>query len=113
MAKTEPTTRSFLDSDMYKFTMGQFAFHRYADVPVRYAFKNRTKGVNLAEVIDEGELRDQLDRIQYLKPTREELDYMSTQRNNGEVLFKDDYLNFIENIQLPDYNLRKKDDDFS
>lgn len=110
MAKTEPTTRSFLDSDMYKFTMGQFAFHRYADVPVRYAFKNRTKGVNLAEVIDEGELRDQLDRIQYLKPTREELDYMSTQRNNGEVLFKDDYLNFIENIQLPDYNLRKKDD---
>lgn len=116
MTKTmnkEPTTKSFLDSDMYKFTMGQFAFHRYPDVEVNYAFKNRTNGVNLAEVIDERELRDQLDRIQFLKPTKKELDYMSTQKNNGEQLFKDDYLNFLENIELPNYELNKKYGDFA
>jgi nicotinate phosphoribosyltransferase len=113
MAKTQdPTTRSFLDTDHYKPTMGQFVFHRYADVPVKYAFKNRTKGVNLAEVIDEGDLRDQLDRIQNLKPTGEEIAYLRTLKNNGGPLFQEDYLDFIENIKLPDYKLTRENGDF-
>lgn len=113
MEKTKPTTRSFLDTDMYKLTMGQFAFHRYNDVPVKYAFKNRTKGVCLADVIDERELRHELDRIQYTAPTARELDYLASRKNNGEQLFKDDYLNFLDGIVLPDYNLKIVDGDFS
>lgn len=110
--KKDPTTRSFLDTDHYKLTMGQFAFHRYANVTVKYAFKNRTKGVNLAEVIDEEELRDQLDRIQYLKPTKEEIPYLKTLRNNGGPLFQQDYLYFLETIKLPDYKLTRENGDF-
>ena len=45
IAETRPIIRSFLDLDHYKLTMGQFAFHRYPDVPVKYASKNRTKKV--------------------------------------------------------------------
>jgi len=112
MENIEPTTRSFLDTDMYKLTMGQFAFHRYPDVPVKYAFKNRTKGVNLSEVIDEKELRHELDRVQYTAPTTNELDYLASRRINGEQLFKNDYLNFLDGIKLPGYDLSIVDGDF-
>lgn len=107
-----PTTRSFLDTDMYKLTMGQFAFHRYAEVPVKYAFKNRTKGICLADMVDEKELRNQLDRIRFLKPTEEEIKYLATIQNNGEQLFKEDYLDFLRNIELPDYNLTRENGEY-
>lgn len=104
--------RSFLDTDHYKLTMGQFVFRRYEDVPVKYAFKNRTKGVNLAEVIDEKELRQELDRIQDLRPTQSELEYLAGLRNNGKPLFGEGYLDFIRNIRLPDYNLKMENGEF-
>lgn len=111
-AEEMATARSFLDTDHYKLTMGQFAFNRYADVPVKYAFKNRTKGIKLAEVVDERELRQELDRIQDLKPTQKELEYLAGLRNNEKPLFGEGYLDFIRNIRLPDYNLRIKDGEF-
>jgi nicotinate phosphoribosyltransferase len=101
-----------LDTDLYKLTMGQFVFHRYPDVPVKYAFTNRTKGINLAEVVDEGGFREQLDRIQHLKPTEEELAYMGTLEINGGPLFQQDYLNFLRTIELPDYGLERQGADF-
>ncbi|MBT6690553.1 nicotinate phosphoribosyltransferase [archaeon] len=112
MVNTTRTTESFLDTDMYKLTMGQFAFHRYNDVSVKYAFKNRTKDVSLPAVVDEGKLRQELDRIQYTRPTSNELTYLAGLKNNGEQLFKDDYLGFLENIVLPDYNLTVKNGEF-
>ena len=54
---------SVLDLDMYKLTMGQFVYNRYADTPVKYAFKNRTSKVRLADVVDEAELRNEFDYI--------------------------------------------------
>lgn len=104
-SERQQTVRSFLDTDHYKLTMGQFAFKRYADVPVKYAFKNRTKGINLAEVIDESDLRQELDKIQDLRPTKEELDFLAGLQNNGRPLFNNQYLDFLRNIQLSDYDL--------
>ena len=109
--RQEPIITSFLDSDQYKFTMGQFAFRRYPDVPVKYRFKNRTK-VKLADVIDEKDLRTELESLQNLKPTAEELDYLRTLKNNGERLFGKDYLSFLETISLPNYNLKTKNGNF-
>lgn len=45
----QPIIQSLLDTDFYKFTMGQLVFNRFKDVPVKFGFKNRTKGVNLVE----------------------------------------------------------------
>jgi nicotinate phosphoribosyltransferase len=112
MANRLDTTTSFLDTDMYKLTMGQFAFHRYNDTPVKYAFKNRTTDVLLADKIEERELRGELDRIQYLAPTQRELEYLATLKNGDEPMFKDDYLGFIDGIQLPGYDLRREDGQF-
>jgi nicotinate phosphoribosyltransferase len=108
-----PTTRSFLDTDMYKATMGQYVFHQHPNVEVVYRSKNRTKGILLAEVIDEGEFRHELDRIQDLRPTTEELDYMANRKINGnEFLFKDDYLAFLANIRLSDYKLLNEEGNY-
>ena len=57
-----PIVASLLDLDFYKFTMGQLVYLRYRDVPVRYAFTNRTESVRLADYVDEGELREQLEQ---------------------------------------------------
>ena len=107
-----PIIRSLLDLDHYKLTMGQFAFHRYPDVPVKYASTNRTKSVKLAEVINEGDLRKELDYIQSLKPTDEEIEYMRSLKNNGADLFKEDYLDFFKNLRMPEYALRVEDGQF-
>lgn len=107
-----PIIQSLLDLDHYKLTMGQFAFHRYADVPVKYASTNRTKKVRLAEIIDEGDYRRELDHIRTLKPTEKEIAYLRTQKNNGQALFQEDYLDFFRNLQMPSYNLKVEDGQF-
>ena len=48
-----PIISSLLDTDFYKFTMGQLVFHRYRAVPVKYAFKNRTPNIPLSRLIPE------------------------------------------------------------
>jgi len=107
-----PIITSMLDLDHYKLTMGQFAFHRYPDVTVKYGFTNRTKSVKLAEIIDEKDLRREFDHILGLRPTDREIDYMRGLKNNSRALFKEDYLTFFKNMQIPGYDLRKENGDF-
>jgi nicotinate phosphoribosyltransferase len=107
-----PIIQSILDLDHYKPTMGQFAFHRYPDVIVKYALTNRTKSVKLAEIIDERDLRREFDYIQSLRPTNEEITYMRGLKNNDQALFKEDYLAFFKNIRMTGYNLKKEDGNF-
>ena len=68
-----PIIKSFLDVDFYKFTMGQLVFHRYPDVPVAYSFINRTKWVRLADIVDEDDLRRELDHARTLRLNKTEL----------------------------------------
>src|SRR5215470_11119238 len=70
-----PIVQSLLDTDFYKFTMGHWVFKRYPNVPVRYAFKNRTARVPLAEYIDAAELRRELDHVRTLCVNPSELHY--------------------------------------
>ena len=108
-----PIIRSFLDLDHYKLTMGQFAFRRYADIPVAYAFKNRTKSVKLAGIIDEKDLRRELDNIRTVRITEEETEYLRGLKNNGGRLFGEDYLNFLKNLQFPNYSLENENGEFA
>lgn len=100
---------SILDLDHYKLTMGQFVYHRYADVEVTYRFQNRTSGVKLGNIIDISELDRELDVIQRLNASDEEIEYLRTLKNNGQQLFGEDYLNFLRNPNLSGYNLSEKD----
>lgn len=105
--------RSLLDTDFYKFTMGQFVFRHHPNVRVAYVFKNRTADVKLVEVIDEKELRNELDSVRDLDFSKEELNYLASICGaSGKKKFSEDYLRFLSLMRLPPYNLRVVDGQF-
>ena len=108
----EPIIQSFLDMDFYKLTMGQIAWRKFFHTHVRYAFRNRTKNIKLADYIDEQELRAQLDLAAQLKPNTEELVYLRESRWIPKGFFRPAYLDFLRAIQFSEYELIKKDDTY-
>jgi hypothetical protein len=69
--KLDPIVRSLIDTDFYKLLMLQMIWKLYPDVDATFTVINRTKRVLLAEEIDEGELREQLDHARTLKALQE------------------------------------------
>ena len=70
--RLDPIVRSLLDTDFYKLLMLQMIREFYPEQRVTFSVINRSKQVRLAEVIDEGELREQLDHVRTLSLTRGE-----------------------------------------
>ena len=70
--KIDPIVRSLIDTDFYKLLMCQSVFRNKRDTHVTFSLINRTKSIRLAELVDEGELREQLDHIRSLRLTRGE-----------------------------------------
>jgi len=95
---------SLLDTDFYKFTMGQFAWKYYPNIKVKYAFINRTKKVKLAEHVLIHELIEELDQVRNLKLTMDELNYL-----NELGIFSKGYLNFLSILNLPPVYVSEKD----
>ena len=73
--KIDPIVRSVLDTDFYKLLMAQTIFRRHKDARVTFGIINRTASVQLARLIDIGELKEQLDHIRTLslQPRRVDL----------------------------------------
>ena len=65
--------RSLLDTDFYKLLMLQMIWPYYPDQRVTFSVINRSRHVRLAEVIDEGELRAQLDHARTIRFSKKEL----------------------------------------
>lgn len=103
---------SLLDTDFYKFTMGQLVFRLHPDVQVEYALTNRTSKVRLAEIVDIGELREHLDHARTLRFTKTELHYLRGTNEYGDRMFNEPYLDFLSRYQLPPYDLSIKDGQF-
>ncbi len=104
-----PIMHSLLDVDFYKFTMGHWVFKHYPNVPVRYAFKNRTAQVRLADYIDEAALPRELDQARTLRVNASELHYLRGTNEYGDRLFSEDYLKFLSELRLPPYELTRAD----
>jgi nicotinate phosphoribosyltransferase len=99
-----PIIASRLDTDFYKLTMALFIWKRWREVPVKYALTNRTVGVPLAELIDSGELREQLDHLKHLQLSQAEADYLLSLGLDAE------FVRWLsEQRTLPDYGLGVKD----
>ncbi len=112
MLEREPIIQSLLDADFYKFTMGQLVFHRYSNIPVKYAFTNRTRSIMLADFISEKDLRHELDYARRLKLSKTEIHYLRGTNEYGERMFKEDYLEFLSGLKLPEYDLEVRDGQF-
>ena len=96
---------SLLDTDFYKFTMGQVVWNKWRDVPVRYAFINRTKNVRLGDSIREEDLRKELDHVRQLHFHNSELFYLRGINIYKNWMFSDDYIRFLNGLELPPYTL--------
>ncbi len=108
--KIDPIVRSLIDTDFYKLLMCQSVFHDKPDVTVTFSLINRTKSVRLAELIDEIELREQLDHIRSLTLNRGESTWLRGNMFYGKrQMFRPDFMEWFETMRLPPYHLEKRD----
>lgn len=108
--KIDPIIRSLIDTDFYKLLMCQSVFRNKRDTEVTFSLINRTKTVRLAELIDEGELREQLDHIRTLSLSRGESTWLRGNTFYGKrQMFRPDFMEWFENLRLPPYHLEKRD----
>jgi nicotinate phosphoribosyltransferase len=111
--KIDPIVRSLIDTDFYKLLMCQSIFRNKPDTVVRFSLINRSHTIRLAELIDEGELREQLDHIRTLRLSRGESTFLRGNTFYGKrQMFRPDFLEWFEKLQLPPYHLEKIDGQF-
>lgn len=111
--RLDPIVRSLLDTDFYKLLMLQLIWSRHANTNVTFSLINRTRTVRLAEVIDEAELREQLDHARTLRFTKKELIWLAGNTFYGvERMFRPDFIAWLARYRLPDYELRRVDGQF-
>lgn len=84
---------SLLDTDLYKFTMMQCVLHQFPDAHVRYRFRCRTPGIDLAPYADE--IREEIRHLCSLTMTEDELAYLGSLR-----FIKSDFVEFLSLFHL-------------
>ena len=108
--KIDPIVRSLIDTDFYKLLMCQSVFRNRPDTQVTFSLINRSKDIRLAELIDEGELREQLDHIRSLSLSRGESTWLRGNTFYGKrAMFRSDFMEWFEALRLPPYHLEKRD----
>ena len=108
--KIDPIVRSLIDTDFYKLLMCQSVFRNHRDTQVTFSLINRTKSVRLADLVDEGELREQLDHIRSLSLSRGESTWLRGNTFYGKrQMFTPAFMEWFENLRLPPYHLEKRD----
>ena len=108
--KLDPIIRSLIDTDFYKLLMLQMIWKLYPDVDATFSLINRTKTVRLAEEIDEGELREQLDHARSLHLSKKEMIWLAGNTFYGrKQIFEPEFLNWLATFQLAEYELSKRD----
>lgn len=111
--KIDPIVRSLIDDDFYKLLMCQSVFRHRPDTQVTFSLINRSKAIRLAEMIDEGELREHLDHIRSLSLSRGESTWLRGNTFYGKrQMFQSDFMEWFEQLRLPDYHLEKRDGQF-
>jgi len=108
--KIDPIVRSLIDTDFYKLLMCQTIYRNRPDTRVTFSLINRTQSVRLADLVDEGELREQLDHVRSLRLTRGESTWLRGNTFYGKrQMFRPDFMEWFEGLQLPPYHLEKRD----
>src|SRR5690606_19798588 len=109
--KLDPIVRSLLDTDFYKLLMLQMIWGLYPKVDATFSLINRTTSVRLAEEIDEGELRAQLDHARSLRFSKKEMIWLAGNSFYGSTqIFEPGFLNWLADFRLPEYELRRVKD---
>jgi nicotinate phosphoribosyltransferase len=108
--KIDPVVRSVLDTDFYKLLMAQTIFRRHRDVAVTFGVQNRTTRLRLADYVDAGELREQLDHVRSLSLSRGESTWLRGNTFYGRrQMFSPDFVEWLEGFRFPPYELERVD----
>ncbi len=111
--KLDPIIRSLLDTDFYKLLMLQMIWGLYPKVDATFSLINRTASVRLADSVDEGELRAQLDHARSLRFTKKEMIWLAGNSFYGRAqIFEPEFLVWLADFQLPEYELSRRDGQF-
>ncbi|MBV2359271.1 nicotinate phosphoribosyltransferase [Thalassococcus sp. CAU 1522] len=111
--KIDPIVRSLIDTDFYKLLMCQSVFRNKPDTQVTFSLINRSTHVPLARLIDEGELREQLDHIRSLSLARGESTWLRGNTFYGKrQMFRPDFMEWFEAMRLPAYHLERVGDQY-
>ncbi len=108
--KIDPIARSLIDTDFYKLLMCQSIFRNKPETNVTFSLINRSSAIRLADLIDEGELREQLDHVRTLSLSRGESTWLRGNTFYGKrQMFRPDFMEWFEGLRLPPYHLAKRD----
>ena len=111
--KIDPIVRSLLDTDFYKLLMAQTIFRRHRDTRVTFGIQNRSRSVRLADFVDIGELREQLDHARSIGLRRGESTWLRGNTFYGKrQMFRPDFMEWFEGVRLPPYHLAVRDGQF-
>ncbi len=111
--RIDPIIRSLIDTDFYKLLMLQSVFDRHAGVEVEFSLINRTKTLPLAKLIDEGELREQLDHVRGLRLSRGEGTWLRGNVFYGKrAMFRPEFMAWLEAFRMPEYELTRRGDQY-
>ena len=105
MSKSDkPIIRSRLDLDLYKLTMGRWIWETHPDVLVTFGTINRSKKIRLLNILDPGQIREELEHVRTLFANQAEKAYL---RGLG---FPKDYVDFFGDMVFPKFELRTETD---
>ena len=108
--RIDPIVRSLLDTDFYKLLMAQMIFRRHRDVRASFAIQNRSVRVRVADEIDLGALREQLDHARTLRLSRGESTWLRGNTFYGKRrILSSEFMAWFEEFRLPDYELELRD----
>ncbi|MEM8631203.1 MAG: nicotinate phosphoribosyltransferase [Pseudomonadota bacterium] len=111
--KIDPIVRSLIDTDFYKLLMCQSVYRNRPDTRVTFSLINRSAHIPLARLIDEGELREQLDHIRSLSLSRGESTWLRGNTFYGKrQMFRPDFMEWFEGLRLPPYELERRGDQY-
>jgi len=111
--KIDPIVRSLIDTDFYKLLMSQSVYKHKRDVDVTFTLINRSKHIPLAKLVDEGELREQLDHIRTLSLSRGESTWLRGNMFYGKrAMFRPDFMEWFETFKMPAYHLERRGDQY-
>jgi nicotinate phosphoribosyltransferase len=111
--KIDPVVRSLIDTDFYKLLMCQSILRNRPDTTVTFSLINRSARVPLARLVDEGELREQLDHVRSLRLTRGESTWLRGNTFYGKrQMFRPDFMEWFEALRLPPYHLERRGEQY-
>lgn len=100
---------SLLDTDLYKLLMARWVLQHHPEVDVNFALVNRTSRVRLAEQLDPGELREELEHVRALRFSSEEVAALAGLRVGGQEVFPAPFLEQLQQQRLPAFELLVED----